>query len=104
MHVDRHRAGHQTEDRLQLKLSTNDTRLFESDNHHGNLVDTVKGRSQPAAPIRCLGALRHPREAPRPDRHQAGRRARWDPAKEDFVGDAAASAMLDRPMRGPWRI
>jgi len=29
---------------------------------------------------------------------------RWDPDKEDFVGDAEASRLVERPRRGPWQI
>lgn len=29
---------------------------------------------------------------------------RWDPAKEEFVGDPEANRWLDRPMREPWTI
>ena len=29
---------------------------------------------------------------------------KWDPDKEDFVGDAEASRLVDRPRRGPWQI
>ncbi|MHC5057508.1 MAG: Gfo/Idh/MocA family protein [Planctomycetota bacterium] len=36
--------------------------------------------------------------------YQLGRRLRWDPDKEDFVGDAEASRLVDRPRRGPWQI
>jgi hypothetical protein len=32
------------------------------------------------------------------------RKLRWDPVKEDFVGDAEASRLVDRPRRGPWQI
>jgi hypothetical protein len=32
------------------------------------------------------------------------RKLRWDPVKEDFIGDAEASALLDRPMRAPWKL
>ncbi len=32
------------------------------------------------------------------------RKIRWDPAKEEIVGDAEAAAMLARPMRPPWRL
>ena len=32
------------------------------------------------------------------------RKLRWDPAKEDFVGDAEASALLSRPQRAPYTI
>jgi hypothetical protein len=33
-----------------------------------------------------------------------GRKLQWDPAKEDFVGDAEASAMLTRNQRQPWTM
>jgi hypothetical protein len=29
---------------------------------------------------------------------------RWDPTKEQILDDAEASAMLTRPMRGPWAL
>jgi len=29
---------------------------------------------------------------------------KWDPVKEDFVGDPGASRWLDRPMRAPWTL
>lgn len=32
------------------------------------------------------------------------RKLRWDPVKEDFVGDAVASALLARPQREPYAI
>ena len=32
------------------------------------------------------------------------RKLRWDPDREDFVGDAEASRLLDRPRRGAWQI
>lgn len=33
-----------------------------------------------------------------------GRPLRWEPQHERFVGDAAANAMLSRPMRAPWTL
>ena len=33
-----------------------------------------------------------------------GRPLKWDPAKEDFIGDDEASRWLDRPKREPWRL
>lgn len=32
------------------------------------------------------------------------RRLRWDPDREDFIGDAEASRLVDRPRRGTWQI
>ncbi|MBM4017501.1 MAG: Gfo/Idh/MocA family oxidoreductase [Planctomycetes bacterium] len=33
-----------------------------------------------------------------------GRPLKWDPVKEEIVGDAEAARWLDRPKRAPWRI
>ena len=33
-----------------------------------------------------------------------GRKLRWDPVKETFVGDDQANAMLSRPQRAPYGI
>ena len=32
------------------------------------------------------------------------RKLKWDPVKEDFIGDREASRLVDRPRRGPWHI
>lgn len=103
VHVDRSGMDAQPKSLLQLKLGPNDLPLFKSDNHHGNFIDAVKRRAQPAASID--NAVRT--EALCQLQLIAGtlrRKLRWDPLKEDFVGDAEASAMLDRPMRTPWRL
>ena len=33
-----------------------------------------------------------------------GRPLQWDPDKEEFLGDAAANMMRDKPFRAPWRL
>ena len=33
-----------------------------------------------------------------------GRKLRWDPAKEDFIDDEQASALVARPQRAPYGI
>jgi hypothetical protein len=33
-----------------------------------------------------------------------GRKIKWDPAKEEIVGDAEASKLLSRPYREPWKL
>ena len=33
-----------------------------------------------------------------------GRKLYWDPARENFLGDPEATALLSRPQRQPYRI
>lgn len=33
-----------------------------------------------------------------------GRKLKWDPVKEEFIGDDSANAMLDRKRRDPWQL
>ena len=35
---------------------------------------------------------------------RTGRTLRWDPAKEQFVGDDEANRFVDQPMRAPWHL
>jgi predicted dehydrogenase len=103
VHVDRGGIDAEPKSLLQLELGANDIRLFRSDNHHGNFIDAVRGRSQPAAPIDA--SVRSDTLAWLDQiAIQLRRKLRWDPEREDFVGDAEASALLDRPMRAPWNL
>jgi hypothetical protein len=33
-----------------------------------------------------------------------GRKLRWDPAKEEFIGDDMANRLRGRAMRSPWSL
>jgi hypothetical protein len=35
---------------------------------------------------------------------RTGRRLRFDPVTERFVGDNEANRLADQPMRAPWRL
>lgn len=103
VHVRRGFIQAQPESLLETRFGPGDVRLLRSDQHHANFIDAVKGRSQPVAPIDV---------AVRSDTLcwldqiaiKLGRALRWDPAKEEFVQDAEANRMLDRPMRAPWKV
>ncbi len=71
--------------------------------HWRDFIECIKTRSQPRANadhaanthITCHAAY---------IAFQLGRKLTWDPAKEEFVGDAEANRMRARAMREPWRI
>lgn len=84
-------------------LGDGETRLYRSDDHVRNFIDSCFSRRATVAPVEAahrsvtiahLGniALR------------LGRDLRWDPAREAVRDDAAAAAMLARPYRAPWRL
>jgi predicted dehydrogenase len=103
VHVDRSRMDASSKALLKATPGPRDVHLFQSDNHHANFIDAVKGRTRPAAPIDIAvrtDALCHLQQIA----IKLRRKLRWDPVKEVFVGDDEANRMLDRPMRAPWRI
>lgn len=77
--------------------------LMRSDDHQRNFLDAIRGGSKTICPVDV---------AVRSDTIcqidniaiKLGRKLKWDPEKEDFVNDAEASQMLDRPMRSPWHL
>ena len=83
-----------------------DSQLQEPDGHNlkllwADFLDAIGGKTSPIAGIErahrssvlpLLGMLSL----------RLGRSVQWDGAKEEIVGDAQASAMLQRPYRAPW--
>ena len=103
MHVDREWLDANPKSLLKATFGPNDLQLFKSDNHHANFIDAVKGRTQPAAPIDIAvrtDALCHLQQIA----IKLKRKLRWDPEHEAFVDDDEANALLDRPMRAPWKL
>ena len=71
------------------------------DYHARNWLDCIKSRQMPVADVedghRVSVACHLANLSLR-----LGRRIRWDPEKEDVIGDKEASAQLVRPYRKPW--
>jgi len=78
-------------------------RGYPVDNHVRNFLDCVKTRQQPVAPAE--GAHRSITAC-----HAAnicfrlGRPVKWDPIKEEFIGDEEANRLRTRAYREPWRV
>jgi predicted dehydrogenase len=88
---------------LAEPLSKSAARLYESNDHMGNWRDCLRSRQRPICDVAIgyhsvvvchLGniALR------------LKRKLRWDPAKEEFLGDSEANRLLSREMRAPWKL
>lgn len=78
-------------------------KLYKSDNHQKNFIECVKSRKPTITPVETahrsaipghLGLIAM----------LAGRKIKWDSAKEQIVGDAEASKLLSRPYRSPWKL
>jgi len=83
------------------EIGANEIHLFKTDSLHGNWVDCVKTRNLTLIPaevghrscsLALLGDIAM----------HIGRRLKYDPAKEMFLGDDEANAMLSRPQRAPY--
>jgi predicted dehydrogenase len=73
------------------------------ESHIQNWLDCIKTRARPNADVEIghrsttvchLGNIAR----------YTGRKLRWDPVKEEFVGDQEANALLDRERRKPWTL
>jgi myo-inositol 2-dehydrogenase/D-chiro-inositol 1-dehydrogenase len=88
---------------LDWQPKDNDIRLYRSDNHARNFIDCVISRKETAAPIeqahRSISIAHLGNISLR-----IGRDIRWDPEREQIVGDETANQMLSRPMRKPWAL
>ncbi|MEN6425361.1 MAG: Gfo/Idh/MocA family oxidoreductase [Phycisphaerales bacterium] len=88
---------------LQETIGPGETKLYVSDYHKGNFYECVKSRAETIAPVEvahrsCSACLLGDIAM------RTGRKLKWDPAKEQFLGDDAATAMLSRTMRAPWTL
>lgn len=71
------------------------------DLHVRNFLDCIKSREQPISNLESGNQATTTCHLANISL-RLGRSVRWDPEKEDFLGDREASAMLTRPYRKPW--
>ena len=88
---------------LRKEIGPNEVHLPVSNHHQKNFLDCVKSRGRTVAPVEV--AVRSDTLCQLSDiATRLGRKLKWDPEKEEFIGDAEANRMLKRPMRSPWRL
>lgn len=85
----------------KLQLGAGDVRLTASSNHYRNFIDCVKSRQEPVEPVEAghrTASLCHLGNIAM----SLHRKIRWDPKKEEMIGDSEAAKLTARPMRAPW--
>jgi len=103
VHVRRGHIDAQPKSLLTVKMGPNDRRLYESRHHQGNFLECVKSRRPTVAPIE-VGHRSNTICLISDIAVRLGRKLKWDPEKERFVGDDEANRMLSRAMRPPWHL
>ncbi len=88
---------------LEYELGSGEVVLYESLQHHRNWVDCMRSREKPISDVEIghrsasvchLGNIAI----------KLGRKLRWNPDAEQFVGDAEANGMVRREYRSPWSL
>ena len=88
---------------MNERLRPDEIHLRKSPGHHDDWLEAIRNRSKPicdveighrSASVCHLGNIAS----------WLNRPVKWDPVKEEFIGDEEANRMLQRPMRSPWRL
>jgi len=88
---------------LTSTIGPDEIHLYKSNQHKENLIECIKSRAETVAPVEIghrsctvclLGEIAM----------RLGRKLKWNPDTEEFIGDEQANRMLWRPMRSPWQL
>jgi len=88
---------------LRQKVGPEEIKLSTSSNHMKNFLECMRSRNDPVAHVEIghrsntVCGLTH-------IAMKLGRKLRWDPAAEKFIGDEEANGRLDYPHRAPWTL
>ena len=86
---------------VTTEIQPTDKHLYKSDNHYQDWIDAIKKRTKPISDVetghRTSSLCNLANIA-----YELQRHLKWDPKKEQFIGDTAANMMLSRAYRGKW--
>jgi len=101
--VDRGYLKTEPESLRTVKAGPNDVHLYRSPGHHRDWLQCIRTRKRPicdvaigasSATVCHLGNIAYWLKRP----------LKWNPKKQDFVGDREASRWVDRPRRAPYTL
>jgi len=86
---------------VTTEIQPTDKHLYKSDNHYQDWIGAIKKRTKPISDVetghRTSSLCNLANIA-----YELQRHLKWDPKKEQFIGDTAANMMLSRAYRGKW--
>ncbi len=87
----------------KVQIKPEEKHLTETASQARDFVDCIKSRKPTVSPLES--AIRSDTISHLSDLCiRLGRPIQWDPQKEQIVNDAEATKLLDRPLRGPWKL
>lgn len=88
---------------VESEIKPTEKRLYKSDDHYQDWIDAIKKRTRPISDVetghRTSSLCNIANIA-----YELQRNLKWDPKREQFIGDAAANMMLSRAYRGKWNF
>lgn len=103
IYVDRGKLKSDPETILKTPLTDKDAKLYKATNQRRNWIECIVSRKETICPAEVghrtstvcqLGNIGY----------WLGRALRWDPAKEQFIDDKEANNLVDRELRGDWKL
>ena len=89
---------------LNSKIGDRETHLYTNPNgEHDDFLKCVRSRKDPYFPVEIghrVSTVCHLANIA----IKRGRKLKWSPRREKFLGDEEANRMLDRPRRDPWQL
>jgi predicted dehydrogenase len=94
-----------TEPKSLAKVELRDDQLLhKSDDHQQDFLDSIKSGKDPAAPIEVGHSSATVCHLGNIAVRMNAKQLRWNPAKQEFVGNEEANKYLHRDKRAPWQI
>ncbi len=85
------------------KIGPEEIHLYQSPAHMTNYLECVKTRQRTVAHVE-VAVLSDTITQLSMIAIYAGRKIKWDPTREEIIGDPQASQMMVRSMRRPWHL
>jgi len=102
VHVRRGRILSEPASLIQAEIKPTERRLYDSRDHHGNFIECIRTRRDPAAAVEN-GHAATTLSLIADIATRTGRKLKWDWRSETF-GDDDANRYLARAMRSPWAL